>query len=235
MKPLPWGREHQRYRRRAMTEEEIERFLAASEEDDEHNGLRLALEGLTRVPQTPMWIAFLETGARWSELRLATWGDLNLKRRILVLKAENTKSRKQRAIPLRQELVDRLVQLRALHENVLGRLPNVAGRILLTPEGANWCRPTNNAMRIFDRLLNAAGIPKVDAEGRKLDIHALRTTCASRMARAGVPMEMTRRLLGHSSVQMTAEVYTDLSVEDMRAAVEDVPALGGESSEAKAN
>ncbi len=75
-------------------------------------------------------------------------------------------------------------------------------------------------MRIFNRTLKEAGIAKIDAQGRKLDIHALRTTCASRLARNGVPLVQAQRLLGHSDPKLTAQAYTDLSVEDLRGAVE---------------
>ena len=79
-------------------------------------------------------------------------------------------------------------------------------------------------MRILDRLLDRAGIAKVDPQGQKLDIHALRTTCASRMARRGVPLVITQRWLGHSDPKLTAQHYTHLDVEDLRAAVERAPA-----------
>lgn len=219
VRPLPYTRDHHVYRRRPMTEDEIVRFLAASEEEDEDLDLASALAGLQRVPQTPMWMAFMETGARWNELRLATWGDLDLGRRLLTLRAENTKSRKQRVIPITEGLLDRLVGLRALQESVLGRLPNVEDRILLSPEGCPWSHETTNSRRIFDRLLQKAGIAKVDAQGEKLDIHALRTTCASRMARNGVPLVKAQKILGHSDPKLTAVHYVGLDVEDLRDAV----------------
>lgn len=234
VKPLPYDRAHHRYRRRALTEDEIRRFLAASEDDDEENDLRSALEGLQRVPQTPLWVAAIETAARYGELRQATWGDLDIKRRVVALRAETTKSRKQRSIPLREEFVARLVRLRALHETVIGRLPNVQDRVFLSPEGRPLAVPTTNVMRVFNRLLRAAGIPKVNAQGGKLDLHALRTTAASRMARNGVPLVQTQRILGHSDPKLTAQVYTDLSAEDLRGAVDGLPALGEVSATAKA-
>ena len=225
LRRLPETRDHQRYRRRALTEAEIEVFLAAAEADDERNGLEAELRGWTRVPQTPMWIAFLETGARWSELRRVSWGDVDLGRRVLVLKAENTKSKKQRAVPLREGLVGRLRGLQVVHADILGRVPTIADLVFLSPEGAPWKRPTTNCMRIFDRLLVAAGIPKIDGEGRKLDLHALRHTAGTRLARAGVGLVQTQRLLGHSDPKLTAQVYTHLDVEDLRGSVESLPSL----------
>ncbi len=223
LKRLPASRDHQVYRRRALSDAEIERFLAASRAED---GELEVLAADTRVPQTTMWTALLETGARWNELRQLRWADVDLSRRVVVLRAENTKSRRQRAIPLSEELAAELVRLRALHEAVLGRLSNVEDAVFLSPEGARWGWPTTNPMRILDRLLDRAGIAKVDAQGQKLDIHALRTTCASRMARRGVPLAIAQRWLGHSDPKLTAAHYVDVGVEDLRAATANLPALG---------
>jgi integrase len=87
-------------------------------------------------------------------------------------------------------------------------------------------------MRIFNRLLNAAGIPKIDLQGRKLDLHALRTTAASRMQRNGVPLMQAARILGHSDPKLTAVHYVDLDTEDLRGAIDGMPALGGGADDA---
>jgi integrase/recombinase XerD len=46
--------------------------------------------------------------------------------------------------------------------------------------------------------------------------HALRHTYATRLLRAGVPIEVVAELLGHAGVQTTAEIYSHLEVEDHR-------------------
>ncbi len=216
MKRLPETRDHQKYRRRAMSDEEIDRFLDASRFDDEQCSLIWDYE---RVPQTPLWTFLLETGARWNETRLLAWGDISFEDRTVIFRGEHTKSKKTRAVPLRDELVEELRALRVLHEEVHRRLPNVADRVFLSPEGRPWAKPTTNAMRIFNRLLEKAGIDKVDAVGDKLDIHAIRHTCNSRLARRGVGVDQRQKLLGHSDPKLTAQVYTHLDVEDLREAI----------------
>jgi integrase len=42
---------------------------------------------------------------------------------------------------------------------------------------------------------------------------------ASRLARHGVPIAFAQRLLGHSTVEMTARVYTHLDQHNMREAI----------------
>lgn len=228
---LPDGAGHQRYRRRALSDEEIERFLKAAEGDDREvsatwwekgGGEANHRRSGQRVPQAPMWMAFLETGARWSELTRTRWADWDLEQRTLVLRAENTKSKKRRVLPLRQQMVAVLKDLRAVQERILGREPEAVEPVFLSPEAARWMKATNNAMRLFDRLLKRAVIARVDAEGRKLDIHSLRHTFGSRLARNGVGLVQVQRLMGHSDPKLTAQVYTHLDVEDLRKAVETV-------------
>ena len=228
LRRLPETAEHRRYRRRAMTEGEIARFIAASEADDAacDEFLNNRRGCTTRIPQTPLWIALLETGARWSELRQVAWGDVDLERRVIVLRAENTKSRKQRSVPLRTGLADRVAALRMSQVEVLGHLPTASDPVFISPDGCAWPWHTTNIMRILDRLLGAAGIKKVDVEGRRLDIHALRHTAGTRLARAGMPLVQAQRLLGHSDPKLTAEVYTHLEAEDLRPALDALPEIG---------
>ena len=237
LKPLPDGVKHQVRRRRALSEDEIERFLAAAAEDDRAceaqqssarssrvRGRQAAQDAITpRVPQLPLWRAFVETGARYGELTTTTWGDVDLERRVLTLRAERTKAGQARQIPLLDGLVGELRALMPVHERLLSRRPGAGDRVFLSPEGAAWPVHTVNLMRIFDRVLAAAGIEREDALGQRLDIHALRHTAASRLARAGVGLVHAQRILGHSDPKLTARAYTHLGVEELRAAVERLP------------
>jgi len=228
---LPDGAGHQRCRRRAMTDDEIERFLGAAKADDEATARTWAEKGggegngrkvHMRVPQAPMWMAFLETGARWSELTRTRWADWDLEQRTLVLRAETTKSKKRRVLPLRPEMAAAMKDMRSSYSVRLGREPAAQDVVFLSPEGATLMRATNNTMRVFNRLLTRGGIPRVDDDGRKLDIHSLRHTFGSRLARRGVGLVQVQRLMGHSDPKLTAQVYTHLDVEDLRKAVEAV-------------
>ena len=54
----------------------------------------------------------------------------------------------------------------------------------------------------------------------RVDQHAMGYTCATSMARAGVPLTIAQRVLGHSDPKLTAAVYVDLRGEDLRVAAE---------------
>ena len=228
IKRLASKRDKLRCKRRALTDDEIERFLAASLADDEEQELKGRALAEGRIPQTPMWRALLETGARWNELRQIKWSDVDFDQRVLVLRAENTKSKKKRAIPLGRDLVAQLNRLRPRHEELRGRTPEEHDAVFLTPEGCEWGWPTTNAGRILARLLDRAQIDKIDSEGLKIDIHALRHTFGSRLARQNVALVKTQRLMGHSDPKLTEAVYTHLDVEDLREAIDQLPSLSKE-------
>jgi len=221
LKRLP-ERGHERRRRRALSEMEVVAFLASAREDDERCAPMHEIEGRTRVPQSVLFRTLIETGLRYGEARLLAWADLDLERRLLVVRAEHAKSKRQRAIPLTSGLTEELRALRVLHERVLGRLPTASDRVFLAPDGRPHGAATTNLMRTFRRVLQRARIVRVDAHGQTLDVHALRATCATRLARSGAPLVATQRILGHSDPKLTARHYLLLESEDLRAAVEGV-------------
>lgn len=233
MPRLPESEATKRYRRRAMSENEIARFLAAAEADDRRNeglargwsrskgpGLRALGAPQPRVPQAPLFRFLLEAATRYGETVRLTWADLDLKEGTVNLRAETTKAGRSRAIPIHADLARELAGLREVHDRVIGREVDPRDPVFRTPDGSIWCEPTNNIMRIFDRLLEAAGIERVDDQGRKLDVHSLRHTAASRYASRGVGLVHLQRLLGHRDPKLTAQVYTLLGVDELRDALE---------------
>ena len=104
---------HARYQRRALSADEITRLLDAVGAEDHEQAARAKAEAAgrspravrhrgVRIPQRPLFQALIETGARWRELTLVTWADLDADQALLKLRAANTKSRKARVIPLRR-------------------------------------------------------------------------------------------------------------------------------------
>ena len=79
--------------------------------------------------------------------------------------------------------------------------------------------------RVFDADLAAAGIPKTDAHGRTLDIHCLRHTFATLLARNGASPSVAQKLLRHSDIRLTTNIYTHLDLADTAGAVAALPAF----------
>jgi len=78
-------------------------------------------------------------------------------------------------------------------------------------------------VRILDRELEAAGIPKVDVDGRRIDVHALCHTTATYLAKAGVAPRTAQSIMRHSDIRLTLGTYTDPHLLDQAAALEALP------------
>ena len=75
------------------------------------------------------------------------------------------------------------------------------------------------------RDLEAAGIPYVDESGRYSDFHALRHTFITNMVKSGVSPKAAQSLARHSTIDLTMNVYTSLTVHDQASAVESLPPI----------
>jgi hypothetical protein len=80
-------------------------------------------------------------------------------------------------------------------------------------------------LRILDRDLKAAGIPKRDERGRTLDVHAMRTTFATLLSKAGVAPRTAQAAMRHSDIRLTMQTYTDPKLLDMSGALALLPAM----------
>jgi site-specific recombinase XerD len=73
--------------------------------------------------------------------------------------------------------------------------------------------------------LELAGIPFEDAQGRRLDLHALRVTFGTNLSVAGVSPRVAMELMRHSDIKLTMKIYTDASQLLTAAAVASLPPL----------
>jgi integrase len=167
--------------------------------------------------------------ARWGETRQIAWTDLDFVRCRVTLRPATTKNRRGRVLPLKQSLVDELQGLLATHHKVLGRAPRMIDPVLLSPRGQQWREDTGNVRRLFQPILKSAGIAQKNELGESVDIHSLRHTCATRLARAGWPMAKLQKFMGHADPRTTQRYYDHLEVDDLEGALELVPELPGRS------
>jgi len=78
-------------------------------------------------------------------------------------------------------------------------------------------------MDVFKKDLEAAKIPLIDAQGRRVDFHALRHTLCTNLARAGVNPWLAMSLMRHSDIKLTTRTYTDAGRLPTREAVGRLP------------
>jgi integrase len=190
-------------RRHIPSKEEIQAILAKA-------------EGRWR----PLLVTAIFTGLRSSELRGLTWGDVDFERKVISVHQRADawgemgapkSAAGERDIPMSPMVVN------VLREWRLACPKGDAG--LVFPNGnGNIENHANIANRGFYALQQAAGI--VDADGKpKYGLHALRHFFASWAIERGFSAKRVQALLGHSSIQMTFDVYGHLfpSLEDDQA------------------
>jgi integrase len=149
------------------------------------------------------------TGLRLNELRTLTvnclsFGDVPFVR----LSSSNEKNRKGSTLALRSDLAA------DLREWIAGKEPTDS--VFNVPCGL---------LRILDRDLKTAGIPKRDADGCVVHVHALRHSFGTHLSMAGVAPRVAQAAMRHSNISLTMNTYTDARLLDTAAAVESLPNL----------
>lgn len=220
LRSLPVEGRHRRIVARALSDWEIAQLLKAAAMLDQELG---------GYPFEPMLRAYLLTGARYQELILTTWADLirvedgvaNLR-----LRAETTKAARERVLPVQSELLASLLALPAAYRALRGTSPSPSTRIFLKRSGKPWGPNSTEARVAFELVLARAGIASTDSAGRRVHLHALRHTFATRLARNSVPLRVAQELLGHADPRVTTRVYMQADLGLQRSAIEGLPPFG---------
>ena len=150
-----------------------------------------------------IYVLALSTGLRRAEMESLTWGDVELDapQPFLRIRAKFTKNRKDAFIPLIPQAAEVLRAVRPM---------GVSGSGAVLPNGV----PRNR--RALRRDMQKAGIPIMDGNGRKFDLHALRTTCCTFLLEAGVPARLVQEIMRHSDIRLTTKNYADMSRSPLR-------------------
>ena len=80
-------------------------------------------------------------------------------------------------------------------------------------------------VKVLDRDLKVAGIPKADDRGRTLDVHALRHSFGTLLSKGNVAPRTAQELMRHSTIDLTMNVYTDPRLLDTCGALDSLPDL----------
>ena len=183
----------------------------------EHDGRERAL----------LYSVLVTTGLRKGELAALTVGDVLLDegQPVVVLPGADAKNGQRATLPLRADVA---AELRAWidekAEAVCRQRVGVAG-VTAPPADEPLFYVPKGLVRILDRDLAAAGIPKRDDRGRTVDVHAMRHTFATHLVAAGVAPRTAQAALRHSSLELTMQLYTDPRLLDVAGALASLPAL----------
>lgn len=242
VRPLPETEDTQVKRRRALSDDEITSLLRAASDEDRERASRFAAvrtitlgvlgreyaarKRMVPIPQAPFWKFLVVTGLRYGEAASLRWADVDEDEGTVTIRAENAKSRRARIVPVPGYVMDDLKELRHICAFACGRVPESGDLVFLSPKHRTLDPHGNPARILLRRLLDRAGIGYRDEEGSvTVDIHALRRTAGTRLARHAVPLATVSAILGHSDVRLTQRFYVDLRIADTRKAIEAVPAI----------
>jgi integrase len=168
------------------------------------------------------YFAFLlATGTRASEAAALTWSDIDeINGTISINKTYSQTGPKQfeittpktktsrRIIPLTEES-KRVLQLQKIKMFELGG----SGAVHLDSRIFSACRGGAITPGIADRTINYV-LEKIKEDGKEIPhfaAHAFRHTFASQASRQGMDLNVLKTILGHSSLQMTADLYSHVS------------------------
>ena len=128
----------------------------------------------------------------------------------IVLDARHEKNRQGSTIPLRADLAADL-------RDWIASTTGTRDRRLFAV--------SPNMVKVFNRDLAFAGIPKHDERGRTACVHSLRHTFATLMSRGGVAPRTAQAAMRHASIDMTMKTYTDPRLLDVAGALDVLPDL----------
>jgi integrase len=140
-------------------------------------------------------------GLRKGEMRALDWSDVSLETGIISLRC--TKAKKPQQVAISNEL-----------QPILAELHKRCGE---PKTGKVWAHTVTDRTRVRD--FARAGIAARDADGRVADLHCLRTTLGTRLARQGVPPQVAQKIMRHSDINLTITHYTDLRLDDCKSAL----------------
>jgi len=198
-----------RHDRRALTREELARLIRAAE-----NGPTVM--GISGRDRAMLYRLALGTGFRANELRSLTPESfaLDAEPPTVSIEAAYSKHRHRDEQPIRRDLADLL-------------RPRLAEK----PAGAALFPVPVRSAEMMRVDLNAAGIAYRDAAGRVADFHALRHTAGILLKEAGVHPKDIQAFMRHSTITLTMDRYTHVGIRGFRAALDALPALGGDRPE----
>ncbi len=209
-------------------------------------GLVAELERLGRE-RALIYKTLVLTGLRRGELASITVGqlDLDTEPAFLVLDAADEKNRQGNSVAIRADLAADIrawlaekaaalqgaasdaptVRFDPNASRAAEREPGDAGAFHGLPADSPVFNVPRGLLRILERDMKAAGIPKRDGRGMTVDVHAMRKTFGTLLSKAGVPLVTTQHAMRHSDPSLTAGVYTDPKLLDIAGAVESLPSL----------
>ena len=187
-------------------EKEIVRFLSREEAE------RL----INACPEwfRPVVVFALNTGLRAGEIFSLRWEDIDLERRLIIIKSRATKTKKERLIPVNSTVYSLLMELEKNRKE--------HGFVFTNRSGLPYKYEDKTYLKVFKTACKKAGI-------ENFRFHDLRHTFASWVAMNSRDIYAVKQLLGHSSLTSTKR-YAHLTDDYLKEILESVSNFGSSSA-----
>ncbi len=208
-----------RRERRPLTDDEFARLLAVASE----------------YGRAAWYLAAALAGLRRGDLMRLSWADIDFENGSITI--SEGKAKRTDILPVHPQLAS---ELRRLHAE---RLPMPTAKVFPTAvTAATVAKDFLRAGLAREEVVTDADgepvmigkgkrrRPKIriateDAQGRVIDLHALRSTLATNLARAGVAPQLTQEIMRHADYRTTKKHYTVLGLADTAAAIAKLPTI----------
>ena len=176
-------------------------------------------------------LALMTTGIRRSELVDLTFRDIDFQRKMLIIPASLAKNHKDREIPLDDTVFAMIEQLRdqakrrgpmpgSTPEQTAKQAAKLSKEHIFVSKANTPLR--NNLLKRFYAICKRAGIEDAKTGGA-VDIHALRVSFITLSLEHGGSPKAIQVIVGHSSLEMTMNVYAKATDKSKRDAVAALP------------
>ena len=175
---------------------------------------RILLAKLAGKPRETLVSTILALGLRIGEALGLQWKDVDFEAKTLrVMRGLQQQGKELKFVPVKTErsrrlllLSDALLSLLKDHRRLQRERQIRIGGLwqdhdLVCPSNLGTPLSSRNVLRAFHEALEAAGLAK-------RGLHALRHSAATILVTQGVPLEVVADMLGHSSIRVTADVYS---------------------------
>lgn len=176
----------------------------------------------TVLEHFPRWFPFfltaLRTGMRVGELIALQWEDIDWNGKFIEVRRAISRGEvgtPKNGKPRRIDMSDRLASVltdhrRMMGKEALGQGRSLPERVFVNPEGGEL--KASSVVKPYHRILTKAGL-------RRIRFHDLRHSFASALIANGEPLAYVKEQMGHSSIQITVDVYGHLEPGANREAV----------------
>ncbi|MEZ9896614.1 tyrosine-type recombinase/integrase [Vibrio breoganii] len=187
-------------RTRTLSAEELDRLLdSLNYEDQIYRDFVLVL---------------LFTGQRKSNVISMQWNQINFETKTWVIPSEHTKNKKLHVVPLSLPVMELLTNRKTNANN---------GESFVFPSdrsSTGHISDKGSKGGFWRRIIERAGLYDSQNKDNNFRMHDLRRTLATNIVNQGGTIQAISKLLGHSNISITSDIYAHLSLDNVRTELE---------------